>query len=49
MRDHAGSLLSVAERADGEDGEDAEDAERLAAGLEKLVDGFDSVESMARE
>ena len=46
MRDHAGSLLSVAERVDGED---AEDAERLAAGLEKLVDGFDSVESMARE
>ena len=46
MRDHAGSLLSVAERVDGED---AKDAERLATGLEKLVDGFDSVESMARE
>ena len=46
MRDHAGSLLSVAERVDGED---AEDAERLAAGLETLVDGFDSVESIARE
>ena len=49
MRDHAGSLLSVAERVDGEDAEDAEDVERLAAGLETLVDGFDSVESMARK
>ncbi len=43
MNDHAESLLSVAERVDGED------AERLVAGLQKLVDGFDTVESMARE